>query len=72
MFCLNKRMRQEFFWEHLGMMDLPEYAADAVEKISIYGMHGIILGKNFIITAETSKKPLDERLVDKYIDEYLM
>ena len=28
-YCLNLRTRQEFAWEHFGMMDDPEYAARA-------------------------------------------
>ena len=70
-YCLNLRTRQEFAWEHFGMMDDPEYAARATEKLELYAENGFFPGKNFIITMETSAKPLSSKLLKSVIKTYL-
>lgn len=70
-YCLNLRTRQEFAWEHFGMMDDPEYAARATEKIGLYAENGFFPGKNLIITMETSAKPLSSKLLKSVIQTYL-
>lgn len=69
---LNRRTRQEYYLEHLGMMDDPEYAADAVRRIEYLGAHGIIPGKNLLITAETRNRPLNVKILNRFIHEYLI
>lgn len=71
-YCLNLRTRREFVWEHFGMMDDPEYAARAAEKIQLYQENGFFPGKNLIITMETSKKPLSSKVLKNLIKEYLL
>lgn len=71
-YCLNLRTRGEFAWEHFGMMDDPEYAIRAAEKIQLYQENGFFPGKNLIITMETSKKPLSSRGLKNLIKEYLL
>ena len=70
-YCLNLRTRQEFVWEHFGMMDAPEYAAHAAEKLELYAENGFFPGKNLIITMETSAKPLSSKLLKSVIKTYL-
>ena len=70
-YCLNLRTRQEFAWEHFGMMDDPEYAAHAAEKLGLYAENGFFPGKNLIITMETSAKPLSSKLLKSVIQTYL-
>lgn len=70
-YCLNLRTRQEFAWEHFGMMDDPEYAARATEKLGLYAENGFFPGKNLIITMETSAKPLSSKLLKSVIQIYL-
>lgn len=70
-YCLNLRTRQEFAWEHFGMMDDPEYAARATEKLELYAENGFFPGKNLIITMETSAKPLSSKLLKNVIKTYL-
>ena len=70
-YCLNLRTRQEFAWEHFGMMDDPEYAAHAAEKLELYAENGFFPGKNLIITMETSAKPLSSKLLKTVIQTYL-
>ena len=69
--CLNLRARQEFYWEHFGMMDNSDYAEQAVGKLTLYAHNGIFPGRNLIITTETSKQPLSTKLVEKIIKEFL-
>lgn len=55
--CLNIRTRQEFIWEHFGLMDNPEYVESTVWKIQFYRHHGYNLGENLILTFEDKKHP---------------
>ena len=70
-YCLNLRTRQEFAWEHFGMMDDSKYAANATEKLELYAENDFFLGKNLIITMETSAKPLSSKLLKSVIQTYL-
>ena len=70
-YCLNLRTRQEFVWEHFGMMDDPDYAARATEKLGLYAENGFFPGKNLIITMESSAKPLSSKLLKRVIQTYL-
>ena len=70
-YCLNLRTRQEFAWEHFGMMDDPDYAERATEKLELYAENGFFPGKNLIITMETSDKPLSSKLLKSLIKTYL-
>lgn len=70
--CLNLRTRQEFYWEHFGMMDDPEYSANAVGKLKVFNENHFVQGKNLIITMETQSNPLTAKEVLRVIEEYLM
>ena len=70
-YCLNLRTREEFAWEHFGMMDDPEYAARATEKLQLYAKNGFFPGKNLIITMETSANPVSSKLLKQVIQTYL-
>lgn len=67
---LNKRTRQEMLWEHFGMMDNPEYCRSALQKINAYGRSECVVGKNLILTFETSECPLDIQTVNALIREF--
>ena len=60
------------YWEHLGLLDDPEYIARNLEKIDCYEENGIFLGDNLIITRETSEKPLNMKQVRRLIEHYLL
>lgn len=66
-FVLNKRTKKSYFWEHLGMMDSPSYSIDNIRKLQDYNNAGYLQGKNFIVTFETSKTPLDTKYIDALI-----
>lgn len=69
--CLNVKTRKVYFWEHFGKMDDPEYAKQAVEKIYLYNEHGYEIGKNLIVTMETSSRPLSGYMVRDNVMNFL-
>ncbi len=70
-YCLNLRTRQEFAWEHFGMMDDPNYASRATEKLQLYAENGFFPGRNLIVTMETTKTPLSSKSLKSIIKAYL-
>lgn len=70
--CLNKRTRQEFIWEHFGMMDNPNYARNAIEKQRSYAAAGYIPGINFVATTETTDLPLNIPYIEQMTKSLLM
>lgn len=68
---LNIRNRKEFYWEHLGMMDEAEYAEKAIQKIMTFEQHGYFQGENLIITYETRKIPLNQKILKIMVERYL-
>ena len=70
-YCLNLRTRQEFAWEHFGMMDNPDYATRATEKLQFYAENGFFPGKNLIVTMETTQNQLSSKILKKIIKTYL-
>ena len=71
-FILNKRTRQEYFWEHLGMMGDSQYAAKNQVKMEQFARQGIIPGKNLIVSFECGERPLSTEYVDRIIKELLL
>ena len=69
--CLNLRTRQEYIWEHFGMMDSPEYLEKAIQKILIYNENNYFLGKNLIITMETQHNGIKTQQLELIIETYL-
>ena len=61
---------QYFYWEHLGMMDNPDYCKHACDKIKLYCQHGIIPSVNLILTYETKQYPLSADKVERILQEY--
>lgn len=68
---LNVRKRKIYYWEHLGMLDDPEYLNAAIKRLHLLEESGLMIGKKLLVTYEDSKHPLDISLVNKYIKEYL-
>lgn len=69
--CLNVRSRQEFAWEHLGMLDDSDYSKMAAEKLYYYQKSGYFPGKNLIITTESQDFPISSESVQEVIEQYL-
>lgn len=64
--------RKEIIWEHFGMMDEEEYCDKAFQRIRNYEAAGMFPGKDLIFTFETIKMPLNSRVVEAMIKQYLV
>ena len=67
---LNIRERREIYWEHRGMMDDKDYAKSSVLRLKTLLQNGIFLGRDLIITEETSANPLGMDEIDAIIKQY--
>lgn len=70
--CLNVRTRQEFYWEHFGLMDTPEYAKNTAGKLRLFTENEIFPGHNLILTMETQSEPLSTQTINMIIKQYLI
>ena len=59
--------REVIYWEHLGMMDDPNYVHKALNKINTYIRNGYIPGKNLLLTFESKTIPLNMRNVESQL-----
>jgi hypothetical protein len=69
---LNVRTRKEFYWEHLGMMDQPDYCKSALSKVEIYEKNGLMPGKELLLTHETKGHPIQTGIVENMIKSFLL
>lgn len=69
---LNIRERKEYYWEHLGKMDDPGYAEKNIRKISEYQKNGYIIGKNLLVSFETSTRPIQKNEIKQMISDFLI
>ena len=69
---LSRKTGKEVYWEHDGRMDDPQYSEKAVKKINSYISNGIFAGDRLILTFETSNIVLNDRIIKKMIDIYLV
>jgi len=68
---LNVRTHEEYYWEHLGMMDDLAYVEKSLQKIWTYEQNEIYPGDKLLITHETRKNPLNQKQIMSIIDHYL-
>ena len=68
---LHVKTRREIFLEHLGMMDEPFYAENAIQRILGYEQNGIYPGDGLVLTYETKKNPLNQKQVMSKLLHYL-
>ena len=67
---MHPRTEEIIIWEHFGMIDNPEYAGSMLTKIRAYIEVGYVIGKNLIVTFETSHHPLDSETVEYIITKF--
>lgn len=67
----NVRTGKQYYWEHFGMLDNPEYCKSCQEKLELYAHYGYFPGDNLIITSESSNHGLNLEYVDCLIERYL-
>jgi len=68
---LDVENRREIILEHFGMMDDPEYAEGAVEKMQAYSEAGFHPGHTVLFSMETSNFPLDTRILERLVSSAL-
>lgn len=64
---LHPKTLEEVYLEHLGMLDLEEYAFNAVRRLNTYQENGIVMGDRLFITYESAAMPLNFRVLDEMI-----
>lgn len=65
---INLKSGNIYYWEHAGMMDNPDYANRFVDKINKYVASGFVLGKDLIVTYESSVWHLNINVIRKTIE----
>lgn len=63
---------KQYYWEHFGMMDNPEYVSHACQKIKTYCEYGFIPSVNLLLTYETREYPLGIDHIEKIVREYFL
>lgn len=71
-YCLNLRTRQEFIWEHFGLLDDTDYAENVAQKLEIYHKNGYFEGTNLLYTIETEDTPLTTKHVEQIAKKFLL
>ncbi|MCR5767318.1 MAG: hypothetical protein K6G45_02370 [Lachnospiraceae bacterium] len=67
---LDVKRRQLLYWEHRGMMDDKEYAKNSVQRLKAMMKEDLYIGKNLIITEETSTNPLETNEIHRIIKKF--
>lgn len=70
--CINLRTRQQYIWEHFGMMDDMAYLTKNIAKLEAYQQGGFFIGHKLIISMETKEFPLTPQKITGIINEYLV
>ena len=68
-FTVEKKNGDIILWEHLGLIDNPDYRNKVYRKIMKYNENGYYQGKNLILTYETAESPLDPMDVEHEIEK---
>ncbi len=71
-FVMNKRTRQTFIWEHLGLADRQDYNDNNINKIALYECYGIYSGQSLILSFESMENPLDTHTIEEKIRSFLL
>lgn len=69
-FVIRKRNGDIVIWEHMGLMDRPDYYYRNIEKIKKYRSIGFVQHKNLICTWEEDLYDIDE--LKKIIETFLL
>lgn len=69
---LHPRTGEEYYWEHFGMMDDPNYSKNAASKIHLYSSHGILPSVRLITTYESRDNPLNMEMVEEMVRFYFL
>lgn len=62
---------REYYHEHFGMMDNPDYCKSSLQKLSLYRENGLFEGDRLLVTFESSLQPLKTKDLDALIRRHL-
>ncbi len=65
------RKDKTVYWEHLGLVDNPEYAIKNIKKLIDYEKSGLILGDTLLLSAESAESPLNLEAIKKKVEAVL-
>ncbi len=54
------------------MMDNPNYYNNALSKLDVYERNGLMIGRDIMLLHESAYRPLNTRVIQDYIQEFLM
>ena len=63
---------EEKLWEHLGLMNNPEYCIHNAYKLNQYQLNGFYIGRNLIITQDDCKGNCSSGFIDETIRLHLL
>ena len=67
---LRMEDRKEIYWEHLGMMDDPEYCTNAIQRIRLYEANSIYPWRELVLSMETVSTPINLAVINRMISLY--
>lgn len=69
---IHPETKELILWEHMGMMDNPNYRKDAMRRLSLLADSGYFINHNLIITIESDTIHFDAFKINKIIEEYFL
>ena len=63
---------ERMYWEHLGLLNKPDYGEDWLRKMLFYHWLGIDHGKNLIVTADDCKGHIDHMVIAEIISTRIL
>ena len=69
---LNISTGKIIYLEHLGMMDNSYYCNNTLSKLDVYEQNGLLIGRDVLLLHESSRRPLNTRIISDYISEFLL
>ena len=64
--------RKILYLEHLGMMDDMQYSLSAVDRINLYEKNGYFPGDKLFLTFESSRRPIDRRILKEMCNRFFL
>lgn len=58
------------WWEHLGMMEDPDYVLDNMQRLEVFHRNGIVWGDNLILTWENRDNPLTRGKIESKLKQF--
>ncbi len=69
--AVNVRTGKIRYIEHLGMIDNSNYYKNTLLKLDTFERNGLLIGKDVLLFHESSYSPINTKVIDYYIEEFL-